>query len=1254
MERLKLKLRKAVSALVIAAMVWSLSPAVYAAGTDSVTTLPSVQSSVSGSGSYTLTEASRFYIVSDTDPNGTETADYVQLLNAEFAAKGIPTSKVLPIVWGTAENAQDGDIIIAESGSGEGYTLEITSSSATVTASPEGIFYGLRTLLKGFSAAGTTLPACTIEDAPEVDNRILLLDCGRKYFSKDWICALIKDMSWVGYNQLMLGIGNDGLRFLLDDMTITAGGTTYESDSVKYAIDDVGNAAYSTGGYLTETEMDEIIAAAAKYNIEIVPMLNTPGHMDAILDAMEYLGIDSPNYSTSGTSVDFSNTVALAFTKELIEKYVSYFAAHGSTYFHLGGDEYANDMSTMGFQGIYGTSFYTDFQDYINELAQMVTNYSMTPRIWNDGMYYNGRNNNSSAGSGSFDRSLQVTYWSCGWSGYNVASASAIAGKGHDMINSNGDYYYVLGKNSAAASSIYSNFTNTGFMGSSGLNGVGSQYCVWCDYPGAQTETQVASGIYSPMRAFAEGMWDSDKADTFSEFTARCSEVGSAPGGFYSNGVIDTAALPTASDITADTSASRGAVTVSYVDDAGVTIRTSTSLTGEIGEAYTVAVPEISGYLTPEGVSGVFTQERQYVTLVYILNTDKAALAAELAAAVEQGNYTDSSYAVYSRALTAARAVYDTERATQSEIDGALRALQAAKAGLTEKGLEPESISIASTFGTYDTYEMENAIDGDLSSFWWTSSAQQSGETITLAFDDVYYFNAMRVYSYTNFAKTDYLRGASVSVSNDGKTWTDVGTISGRGTTTPIAFSPDEAVSAKYVRLTINQTVENWLTICEVEFDFTSAPVSVDYGSVTVNYIDDAGKILKASETLTGQAGTTYTITADAIEGYTTPAAVTGTYERNTTATVNLVYILNTDKTALKTELDNVIAQGGYTNDSYAAYTAAIAAGQAVYDNARAVQSEVDAAVAAIINAKAGLTLKPSADVVAPSDMTVTAFPAYYSTYSPVNAIDGNKSTFYWAASPQAANAVFTVDFEGYYTLNYIGVITNHARDYIRGATVQYSLNGVDWITLGTIVGTANNSDALMVALDEYIDARYVRICLNTASSNWWVLNEIQFGWGPASTYVPAEEVIAYTKDTDGIDAGSEYVIKAYGADYALGVVDGVLAPVAVGVTDDSITAVEDSCVWVAAASSRGYTLRNKATGEYLSFSSSGGWWGRPSSMTLQLSASACTWYTKLFNNYTRLYVSSGWSNNYLYYGSNAFSISSSIGGVCNMSLYSR
>lgn len=96
----------------------------------------------------------------------------------------------------------------------------------------------------------------------ELQYRIVHLDCGRKYFSKDWIIALMYEAKAAGYNQVQLAFGNKGLRFLLDDMSVN----TYEKQAVTDAIKE-GNKAYYNAGEkneLTEAEMNEILAVEKK------------------------------------------------------------------------------------------------------------------------------------------------------------------------------------------------------------------------------------------------------------------------------------------------------------------------------------------------------------------------------------------------------------------------------------------------------------------------------------------------------------------------------------------------------------------------------------------------------------------------------------------------------------------------------------------------------------------------------------------------------------------------------------------------------------------------------------------------------------------------------------------------------------------------------------------------------------------------------------------------------------------------------
>lgn len=343
------------------------------------------------------------------------------------------------------------------------------------------------------------------KDAVEgFDLSIVMLDCGRKYFSVDSIKQIIDNAAAAGFNNVMLAVGNDGMRFLLDDMSLTVNGTTYESDAVKSAIH-TGNEAYYnfTTDELTESEMDEIIAYAKTKGLGIIPVINTPGHMDAILDAAEALTGKTCSYNGSARTIDVTNSTAVAFTQAFVQKYVDYFASKGCKYFNMGADEYANDRYTggsMGFGNLQSAGKYSYYVEYVNAVAGLIKAAKMTPMAFNDGIYFN---NNTS--SGTFDTDIVICYWSNGWDGYTPMPASDLASKGFKMVNTHGDYYWVLGKSNWQCNATKaSGFNYKTFQGGTIDNPSGAMFCIWCDYPGAGTEAKVISSTAATIAAFGK------------------------------------------------------------------------------------------------------------------------------------------------------------------------------------------------------------------------------------------------------------------------------------------------------------------------------------------------------------------------------------------------------------------------------------------------------------------------------------------------------------------------------------------------------------------------------------------------------------------------------------------------------------------------------------------------------------------------------------------------------------------------------
>ena len=362
--------------------------------------------------------------------------------------------------------------------------------------------------------------------------KIVSIDAGRKYFSPDQIKEIIDEASRTGYTDLHLLVGNDGLRFVLDDMSLKVGETSYSSQAVTDAVEKGTKAYYDdpNGTALTQAQMDDILAYAKSKKVGVIPTINSPGHMDAILTAMEQLGIENPHFNYFGTkksarTVDLDNQKALDFTKALVDKYASYFSGK-TEIFNIGLDEYANDATDAhGWQVLqaskhwpgegYPEKGYEKFIQYANDLAAIVKKHKMKPMAFNDGIYYNG-----DTSYGTFDKDIIVSYWTGGWNGYDVASSKLLSELGHQILNTNDAWYYVIGRDKAG-SGWYNLDQGLEGISKSAIDVVqkndgakvpfiGGMVAAWADTPSATYKKDL---LFKLMHAFADKNADYFVAD---------------------------------------------------------------------------------------------------------------------------------------------------------------------------------------------------------------------------------------------------------------------------------------------------------------------------------------------------------------------------------------------------------------------------------------------------------------------------------------------------------------------------------------------------------------------------------------------------------------------------------------------------------------------------------------------------------------------------------------------------------------------
>jgi hexosaminidase len=195
----------------------------------------------------------------------------------------------------------------------EAYELNITDKSIVITAgTPTGLFYGVQTLRQMLSekierrdksVTAWAVPAATITDKPTYSWRGMHLDVSRHFFSKEFLKDFIDRMALYKFNKFHLHLTDDqGWRIEIKkypDLT-TKGAWRVFNDQDSICIDKAKeNPDFALpadfikdtpegkmyGGFYTQDDIKELVQYAADRFITIVPEIDMPGHMKAVLNS---------------------------------------------------------------------------------------------------------------------------------------------------------------------------------------------------------------------------------------------------------------------------------------------------------------------------------------------------------------------------------------------------------------------------------------------------------------------------------------------------------------------------------------------------------------------------------------------------------------------------------------------------------------------------------------------------------------------------------------------------------------------------------------------------------------------------------------------------------------------------------------------------------------------------------------------------------------------------------------------------------
>lgn len=381
----------------------------------------------------------------------------------------------------------------------EGYVIEAGEVTTLTAQSERAVLSGIRTILEALDEGG--LCYGRIIDYPNTKVRGLHLDMGRKFYTKEWILALIRELARNRMNELCLHFSeNEGFRIASDAHPEIASLCHHSKEDIR-----------------------EIIQLANAYHIDIVPALDCPGHLGQVLQEHPRWRLNREMAEPLYSALDITNPDARAFVLELIDEYAELFS--GSKVFHIGGDEFidfnhfeqypvleAYAKEHLG-PDCHGIDTYLDF---LNQVIAHVKAKGFQVRMWNDGVFRLNLEEHV-----QLAQDVQIAYWSS-WD-KAMAPLQVFLDRGYQVLNYNADYlYYILlhrkGYSDPSPEKIMNEWGPAVFpvhpvKGKQTAAGqdlkqlTGCCYSIWSDWPDIQDEGEVMSRCRDSLRAFAVRCW---------------------------------------------------------------------------------------------------------------------------------------------------------------------------------------------------------------------------------------------------------------------------------------------------------------------------------------------------------------------------------------------------------------------------------------------------------------------------------------------------------------------------------------------------------------------------------------------------------------------------------------------------------------------------------------------------------------------------------------------------------------------------
>ena len=281
--------------------------------------------------------------------------------------------KNLPQTIAEAESALDAKqttpcrIEYTEAVGSESYYLEIATSGIHLKArDAAGVFYGAQTLRQIFEQNPKALPCCEVLDSPDLPIRGFMLDISRcKIPTQNEFRQLIRALARLRVNQFQL----------------------YIEHSFAFPGHE---EVWQEASPLTPAEIEQLDRECLSLGIELVPNLNTFGHMERWLRHPKYQSMaECPEGWIHPLTQQFKpipgtlkpDDESLKFIGDLLDKYLPHFRSHQV---NIGGDEPWELGQGFSKGAVEKKGKHAVYLNHLKKICKLVEARGRTPQFWGD------------------------------------------------------------------------------------------------------------------------------------------------------------------------------------------------------------------------------------------------------------------------------------------------------------------------------------------------------------------------------------------------------------------------------------------------------------------------------------------------------------------------------------------------------------------------------------------------------------------------------------------------------------------------------------------------------------------------------------------------------------------------------------------------------------------------------------------------------------------------------------------------------